>query len=56
MKGTRYTVPEITAQSIISAAVQTDTGYRFSFDAADSSREYLVDMTQQDDCPVTSQQ
>lgn len=52
MKGIRYTVPEITAQSILSAAVQTDTGYRFSFDATDSSKEYLVDMTRQDDCPM----
>ncbi|MGI6268997.1 MAG: RNA dependent RNA polymerase [Candidatus Howiella sp.] len=46
------TVPEIAAQSIISAAVQTDAGYRFSFDASDSSKEYLVDMTRQDDCPM----
>lgn len=52
MKGIRYTVPEITAQSILSAAIQTDTGYQFSFDATDSSKEYLMDMTQQDDCPI----
>ena len=52
MKGLRYTIPEISAQCILSSAEKTEAGYIFHFDASDSSKEYLVDMTLQEDCQI----
>lgn len=40
------------AQSIIASAKQKDDGYRFCFDTNDVSKEYLVEDTLQDDCPI----
>jgi len=48
----KYTIPEISAYSILSAAVETKNGYRFSFDATDPSKSYMVEETKQDDCPI----
>ena len=48
----KYTIPEISAYSILSAAVETKDGYRFSFDATDPSKSYMVEETKQDDCPI----
>ena len=52
MSALKYTIPEISAYSILSAAVETKNGYRFSFDATDPSRSYMVENTKQDDCPI----
>lgn len=52
MSALKYTIPEISAYSILSAAVETKNGYRFSFDATDPSRSYMVEETKQDDCPI----
>ena len=52
MKGLRYTIPEISAQCILSSTKKTEAGYVFRFDASDPSKEYLVDMTLQYDCPI----
>ncbi len=52
MKSKKYIIPEISAQSIILSAKETDEGYAFCFDATEPSREYLVEKTLQDDCPI----
>ena len=52
MKSKKYIIPEISAQSIIASAKQKDDGYRFYFDTTDVSKEYLVEDTLQDDCPI----
>ena len=52
MKSKKYIILEISAQSIISAAIPKDGGYRFYLDASDITKEYLVENTQQDDCPI----
>ncbi len=52
MKSKKYIIPEISAQSIIASAKQKDDGYRFYFDTNDVSKEYLVEDTLQDDCPI----
>lgn len=52
MKSKKYVIPEISAQSIIATAKNTDDGYSFYFDTTDISKEYLVDNTLQDDCPI----
>ena len=39
----KYTIPEISAYSILSAEVETKDGYRFSFDATDPSKSYMVE-------------
>ena len=52
MKNKKYIIPGISAQSIIASANQKDDGYRFYFDTTDMSKEYLVEDTLQDDCPI----
>ncbi len=52
MKSKKYIIPGISAQSIIASANQKDDGYRFYFDTTDMSKEYLVEDTLQDDCPI----
>ena len=52
MKCKKYIIPEISAQSIISAAIPKDGGYSFYLDASDITKEYLIENTQQDDCPI----
>lgn len=48
----RYTIPEISAIPLLTAAEEQDGVCQISFDATDASREYLVKWTQQDDCPM----
>lgn len=52
MKSKKYIIPEISAQSLITSAQKTDDGYRFYFDTTEPSKEYLVENTMQDDCPI----
>ena len=52
MKSKKYIIPQISAQSIIASAKQKDDGYSFYFDTTDMSKEYLVEDTLQDDCPI----
>ena len=52
MKSKKYIIPEISAQSIIASAKPKDDGYSFYFDTTDVSKEYLVEDTLQDDCPI----
>ena len=52
MRNKKYIIPEISAQSIIASARQTGDGYNFYFDITDPSKEYLVERTLQDDCPI----
>ena len=52
MRTKKYIIPEISAQSIIASARQTGDGYSFYFDTTDPSKEYLVERTLQDDCPI----
>ena len=52
MRNKKYIIPEISAQSIIASARRTDDGYSFYFDTTDPSKEYLVERTFQDDCPI----
>ena len=52
MRNKKYIIPEISAQSIIASARQTGGGYSFYFDTTNPSKEYLVDRTLQDDCPI----
>ena len=52
MKSKKYIIPQISAQSIIASAKQKDDGYSFYFDTTDVSKEYLVEDTLQDDCPI----
>lgn len=52
MRNKKYIIPEISAQSIIASAQQTGNGYSFYFDTTDPSKEYLVERTLQDDCPI----
>ena len=52
MRNKKYIIPEISAQSIIASARQTGDGYSFYFDTTDPSKEYLVERTLQDDCPI----
>ena len=52
MRNKKYIIPEISAQSIIASARRTDEGYSFYFDTTDPSKEYLVERTLQDDCPI----
>ena len=46
----KYLIPQISALSILSSAVKQDDGWRFYFDATDPSKEYLVALSEQDDC------
>ena len=52
MKSKKYIIPEISAQSLITSAQKTDDGYHFYFDTTEPSKEYLVENTYQDDCPI----
>ena len=52
MKNKKYIISGISAQSIIASAKQRDDGYSFYFDTTDMSKEYLVEDTLQDDCPI----
>ncbi len=52
MKSKKYIIPEISAQNLITSAQKTDDGYRFYFDTTEPSKEYLVENTLQDDCPI----
>ena len=52
MKSQKYVIPKISAQSIIASAKPKDGGYNFYFDTTDISKEYLVEDTLQDDCPI----
>ncbi len=52
MSSMKYIIPELSAQSILATAREVEGGYRFYLDATDPSREYLVEYTQQDDCPM----
>ena len=52
MKNKKYIIPGISAQSIIASAKQREDGYSFYFDTTDMSKEYLVEDTLQDDCPI----
>ena len=52
MRGLKYIIPELSAQSIIAAAKKKGDGYSFYLDLSEPSREHLVDYTLQDDCPI----
>ena len=52
MKSKKYIIPQISAQSIIASAKQKGDGYSFYFDTTDVSKEYLLEDTLQDDCPI----
>ena len=52
MANQKFIIPEISAQSILSSASGTEDGWRFSFRADEPSKEYLVEQTQQDACPI----
>ena len=52
MKSKKYIIPEISAQRLITSAQKTDDGYRFYFDTTEPSKEYLIENTMQDDCPI----
>lgn len=52
MKSKKYIIPEISAQSLITSAQKTDDGYRFYCDTTEPSKEYLIENTLQDDCPI----
>ena len=51
----QYVIREISALSIIASAVGEYGAWRFSFDATDPSKEYLVEETKQDDCAIYHQ-
>ena len=46
----KYLIPQISAISLLSSAVKQNNGWRFCFDAADPSKEYHVDYSEQNDC------
>ena len=52
MRNKKYIIPEISAQSIIASARQNRGDYRFYFNTTDPTKEYLVENTLQDDCPI----
>ena len=51
----KYIIPEISAHSILSTSKENEDGWRFYFDTTDPSKEYLIEKTQQDDCPIFHQ-
>ena len=51
----RYTIPEISAITLLSSVEEKDGKFDIFYDAAEPSREYLVKWTQQDDCPMFHQ-
>lgn len=46
----KYLISQISALSLLSSAVKQNDGWRFHFDATDPSKEYLVELSEQDDC------
>lgn len=46
----KYLIPQISALSLLSSAVKQDDRWRFYFDATGPSKEYLVELSEQDDC------
>ena len=46
----KYLIPQISALSLLSSAVKQADGWKFHFDATDPSKEYLVELSEQDDC------
>ncbi len=48
----KFIIPKIPAQGILSSALQTEDGWHFSFHADDPSKEYMVEKTKQDACPI----
>ncbi len=48
----KYVIRQISALGIISASKGENGDRRFFFDATDTSKEYLVEETKQDDCPM----
>ena len=46
----KYLIPQISALSLLSSAVKQDDGWRFYFNATDPSKEYLIELSEQDDC------
>lgn len=48
----KYVIRQISALGIISASKVENGDRRFFFDATDTSKEYLVEETKQDDCPM----
>ena len=48
----KFIIPKLPAQGLLSSAVQTEDGWRFSFHADDPSKEYMVEKTKQDACPI----
>ena len=51
----KYVIRQISALSIIASAVGEYGAWRFSFDATDPSKEFLVEETKQDDCAIYHQ-
>ena len=51
----RYTIPEISAITLLSAIEEKDGKCDIVYDAAEPSREYLVKWTRQDGCPMFHQ-
>lgn len=52
MEHQKFIIPKLPAQGLLSSAVQTEDGWRFSFHADDPSKEYMVEKTKQDACPI----
>ena len=48
----KFIIPKLPAQGILFSALQTEDGWRFSFHADDPSKEYMVEKTKQDACPI----
>ena len=46
----KYLIPQISALSLLTSAVRKNGGWRFHFDATEPSKEYLIKLTEQDDC------
>ena len=46
----KYLISQISALSLLSSAAKQDDGWRFHFDSTDPSKEYLVELSEQDDC------
>ncbi len=46
----KYLIPQISALSLLTSAVRENGGWRFHFDATEPSKEYLIKLTEQDDC------
>ena len=55
MARNQYVIYQVSALSIIKGATGTYDKWRFYFNATDSSKEYLVTETKQDECPMFHQ-